>query len=104
MKHLQDIEDIQATLGTDVPTVLRFIRGGIMPRPMRIGLCLVRWEAEKVIEWVQDGCPACDPPGSHEFTEIRDNLICERISRGDDPAAIDADRVEANGPETFYED
>jgi len=104
MAHLIDITEIQRILSTDVATVLRFTRDGTMPRPLAIGEALVRWQATEISEWLTEGCPESVPPSSADFVQIRDNLICERIGKGDDPAEIDADHVEPNSLPTFYVD
>ena len=83
----------------DRPTMLRWIRDGIIPMP-RILDGFVRFAEVDLDEWIRNGCPASDPDPVL-FNKVRARDLLERVNtlgmrladaeRDDDPPDI-ADR------------
>lgn len=45
-------------LDTDVSTIRRWAKSGVMPKPLKVG-GRVLWDAEAIREWIEQGCPEC---------------------------------------------
>jgi excisionase family DNA binding protein len=52
---LIDVKAVAAILDCSVRHVYRLADGGRMPAPVKLG-ALVRWRAEEIRTWIEDGC------------------------------------------------
>lgn len=55
--HLLDVQAVAEMLGCSTRHVYRLSDAGKMPAPVKLG-SLVRWRAESIGEWIDQGCPA----------------------------------------------
>ena len=56
---LLDVKSIAKMLGVSWRTVYRLSDAGKMPRPLKVGSHLVRWNRAAVEAWIIEGCPSC---------------------------------------------
>ncbi|TWT37007.1 hypothetical protein KOR34_19530 [Posidoniimonas corsicana] len=57
---LVSADSLAFCLDTDRSTIRRWAKQGVMPAPLKVG-GRVLWDAERVREWIGEGCPGCDP-------------------------------------------
>jgi excisionase family DNA binding protein len=51
-------DEVAAMLSVHRNTVLQMVNRGDLPRPMKIGPRLNRWQADALAHWIAAGCPA----------------------------------------------
>ena len=55
---LIDVKAVARALGCSARHVHRMVESGQMPKPVRLGRSLVRFNRQTVVEWIASGCPA----------------------------------------------
>jgi len=95
---LSTIDRICQEFGIDRPTLLRWVRDGIIPCP-RILDGFVRFAEGDIAEWIENGCPACEPAAGFDYMRLR--ILIEDVANS--AARLDADPVcENEGPELAH--
>lgn len=67
---------LAAKLEVDEPTLLRFVRDGVVPQPVIIG-GFARFRADELRSWAEAGCPQCEPCGHRVLNRVRRAMIDE---------------------------
>lgn len=60
-------EDVATLLAISTRQVYRLADYGKMPRPLKLGGA-VRWRKGDVQDWIEKGCPNCDPMRANSQT------------------------------------
>lgn len=60
--RLLDVTAVATFAGVSSRHFLRLVDAGKAPRPIRLGRA-VRWDAEQIRRWVDDGCPNVQTQG-----------------------------------------
>lgn len=59
-RRLIDVRAVAERLGCSTRHVYRMADGGLMPRPVRVGRRMIRWDETALEAWIAAGCPPVD--------------------------------------------